>query len=407
MPTYQYSAYDRSGKQHSGSLTAETERQVRRALKDQHLFPASIKPARSPAGGRGPTFRRPGFLSRVNNFEVALILRQLGVLINSGLPLEDSLKLILEQADTARQKALLEGWRVDIMEGRSLSSAMRRSRFQLPEAVIAGVGVGEETGHLHGVLMRMADELETGAANRQAFRRGLAYPVTLVVFSIVAVSVMMVWVVPRITRVFVSARAELPLVTKLVVALSGFVQAYGGYMALMTAALLAGFHIWNRNPDRRRVWHHYQLSLPGFGNWVRMANVADWARSLGALLGSGVPVLVALHISSSVMTNLHLRWQMEQVTERVRRGSSLHQAVREESAGSGFLLHMIGSGEASSELDTMLARISDYYSARLGASVDTFLKLMNPVLIVSMGIVILVIVAAVMLPIVQMNEMVT
>jgi len=406
MPTFQYSAYDRSGKQLSGALTAETERQVRKQLKDQGLFPnavTKVKTEKKPETGLG---RFSALFNRVNNFELALILRQLGILIKSGLPLEDSLKLILEQADGARQRDLVESWRSEIMEGRSFSSAMRRSKFILPEAIIAGVGVGEETGHLHEVMMRMADELEVGAENRQAFRRGLMYPISLVIACVVAVSVMMIWVVPKITRVFVSAKAELPTVTKVVVTLSDFTQAYGGFILLAFVVVIVGFQIFVSNVDRRRIWHKQLLKFPGLGNWMRMANLADWSRSLSTLLESGVPALAALKISSSVMTNLHMQSQMEEVTERMRRGSSLQQSLKDENAGTGFLLHMVGSGEASSELDAMLMRVSEYYSARLKSSVETFLKLMNPALIISMGFVILIIVAAVMLPILKMNEMV-
>lgn len=406
MPSFQYAAYDRSGKQHTGSLAAETERQVRKQLKEQNLFPSSVVLEKAEKSSKSRAGKFFDMFNKVNNFELALILRQLGILIKSGLPLEDSMKLILEQADTKRQRVLLEGWRAEIMEGRSFSSAMRRSRFQLPEAIVAGVGVGEETGHLHEVMMRMADELETNSENRQAFRRGLMYPLTLVVACIVAVSVMMIWVVPRITRVFISARAELPLVTKVVVALSNFTQAYGLYLLVAMVLLFVGFQVYVANEDRRQLWHKKLLGFPGLGSWIRMANLADWSRSLGTLLKSGVPALAALKIASSVMTNLYMQSQMEAVTERMRRGSSLHQSLRDESAATGFLLHMVGSGEASSELDAMLERVSEYYSARLKSSVDTFLKLMNPILIISMGLVILIIIAAVMLPILQLNEMV-
>ncbi len=406
MPTYQYSAFDRAGKSHKGSMVADTERQVRRLLREQSLFPNEIRASGKKKQAAGKSLKLAGLFHHVSDFELALILRQLGILVNSGLPLEDSLKLIMEQADSAKQRLLVENWRAEIIEGRSFSSAMRRSDYKLPEAVIAGVGVGEETGHLHDVLLRMADELETGAENRQAFRRGLMYPLTLVLASIVAITVMMIWVVPKITRVFVSARAELPLVTKIIVMLSDFTLAYGLYILLAVVLGVVGFGIYVANEQRRRRWHRLLLRFPGVGNWMRMANYGDWSRSLGTMLQSGVPALAALKIASSMMTNLHMRWQMEEVTEKMRRGSSLHQALRDQNAASSFMLHMVGSGEASSELHTMLLRVADYYSARLKASVDSFLKLMNPVLIVTMGMVILVIIAAVMLPILQMNEMV-
>jgi len=148
------------------------------------------------------------------------------------------------------------------------------------------------------------------------------------------------------------------------------------------------------------------LTMPGLGRWIRMANIADWSRSLGVLLSNGVPALAALKISSSVVTNLHLRSKMEGVTEAMRQGSTLHKALLEGDVGSGFLVHMVGSGEASSELDKMLLRVSDYYSLRLNNAVEVFLKLINPILIVFMGVIILSVVAAVMLPIMDMNNMI-
>lgn len=404
MPSFQYSAYDRSGKQYSGSLTAETERQVRKQLKDQELFPSSVTKLKNVKSGEGQPGFFPGLFKRVNNFELALILRQLGILVNSGLPLEDSLKLILEQADSSHQRILVESWRSEIMEGRSFSSAMRRSKYVLPEAIIAGVGVGEETGHLHEVMMRMADELEIGAENKQAFRRGLMYPIVLVFVCIAAITIMMTLVVPPITEVFVSTQTELPLLTKGVVALSDFTLAYWLYLLAGLIAAIVGFIFFISDKSRKRLWHKNLMGFPGLGNWSRMSNLADWSRSLGTLLGSGVPALAALKISSSVMTNLYMQHQMEAVTERMRRGSSLHQALRDESAGTGFLMHMVSSGEASSELDSMLIRVSEYYGSRLKSSTEGFLKMMGPVLIIVMGVIIGLIIAAVMLPILDLNN---
>jgi general secretion pathway protein F len=161
-----------------------------------------------------------------------------------------------------------------------------------------------------------------------------------------------------------------------------------------------------RDDGRRKRWHQVVLGLPGLGRWTTMANIADWSRSLGVLLGNGVPALAALKISSAVVSNLYLRGKMEQVTESMRRGVSLQKALEENKVGSGFLVHMVGSGEASSELDKMLMRVSDYYSLRLANAVEVFLKLINPILIIFMGGIILSVVAAVMLPIMDMGNMV-
>jgi len=216
----------------------------------------------------------------------------------------------------------------------------------------------------------------------------------------------MVWVVPKITAIFMSSNRELPLITRIIVNLSEFTQSYGLIVLILLIGLYLGFVQAMKDPQRNERWHGFMLTMPGLGRWIRMANIADWSRSLGVLLSNGVPALAALKISSSVVTNLHLRSKMEGVTESMRQGSTLHKALLEVDVGSGFLVHMVGSGEASSELDKMLLRVSDYYSLRLNNAVEVFLKLINPILIVFMGVIILSVVAAVMLPIMDMNNMI-
>lgn len=405
MPAFDYRAMDLAGKKVRGSLSAESERQVRRQLREMNLIPERISQVQSAKTSQAKS--RFGSLgNRLGAFELALLLRQMGILINSGLPLDAALKMLIEQAENARQRRLVESLRAEINEGQSMSAAMRRSPFVLPDNVIASIGVGEETGHLHSVLLRLADELERGAENRQTFSRAIIYPVTLLITAAVVISVLMVWVVPKITTVFVSARQELPMITQVVIAISDLVRNYGAYcLALLVVALVVG-QLLLIDSSRRLRWHKFLLGVPGLGRWIRMASIADWSRSLGTLLASGVPAMGALRISSSVVTNLYLKAKLEQVTELMRRGNSLHSALREVDMGSAFLLHMVGSGEASSELDTMLQRVADYYSSRLNASVETFLKLLNPILIVLLGVLVLGIVAAVMLPILEMNDMV-
>jgi general secretion pathway protein F len=402
MPTFDYEAYDVSGKPVDGVISADSERQARRLLKDKKLLPSKLAEVSQITKSRF----RFGTRSRVNNFDLSLILQQQAILIQSGLPLDDALRMTIEQAETDRQRRLVESWRTEIVEGRSFSEAMRRCPYKIPEAVIAGVAVGEESGHLHMVLMRLAEDLESSAENRKTVSRALIYPATLMVTSILVVAMMMIWVVPKITSIFTNNDRELPLITRIIIGLSEFTQHYGLYILMIFIAIVVIFLWFVRDPDRKRRWHALLLNVPGLGRWTRMANIADWSRSLGVLLGNGVPALAALKISSTVMNNLHLRSKMELVTESMRRGSSLKKALEDQSVGSGFLIHMVGSGEASSELDKMLMRVSEYYSLRLANAVEVFLKLINPVLIVFMGAIILSVVAAVMLPIMDMNNMV-
>ncbi|MFL2840763.1 MAG: type II secretion system F family protein [Pseudohongiellaceae bacterium] len=404
MPAFDYSAYNVIGKQVSGIIEAESDRQARRFLKDKKLLPLNVSEISLSENGVSKGIRHK--VNRVSTFDLSLLLRQLAILIQSGLPVEQAMKMTIEQAESVKQARIMQSWRNEIVEGRSFSDALRRCPYRIPESVIAGVGVGEESGHLHEILMRMADELETNMENRKTVSRALIYPLTLIATSIIVVTIMMLWVVPKITAVFTSSNRELPFITKVMITLSEFIQSYGLFILISVVLGLIVVQQILKNPERKLRWHAFLLNLPGFGSWLRMANIADWSRSLGILLSSGVPALAALKISSATMNNLFLRNKMEAVTESMRQGSSLQKALTENELGSGFLNHMVGSGEASSQLDKMLLRVADYYSLRLKNVVEVFLKIFNPVLIIIMGMVILSIVAAVMLPIMDMNNMI-
>lgn len=404
MPAFDYSAYNALGKQVSGIIEADSDRQARRLLKDRKLLPLDISEISLSEKNLGNSLRQKN--NRLGTFDLSLLLRQLAILIQSGLPVEEAMKMTIEQAETVKQARIMQSWRSEIVEGRSFSDALRRCPYKIPESVIAGVGVGEESGHLHEILLRMADEIETNMENRKTVSRALIYPMTLIATSIVVVTIMMLWVVPKITVVFASSNRELPFITKVIIGLSEFTQHYGLYVFLLIVAAFIFAKQTLKNPQRKVRWHAFLLDIPGLGSWLRMSNIADWSRSLGILLNSGVPALSALKISSSTMNNLYLRKKMEAVTESMRQGSSLQKALTENELGSGFLNHMVGSGEASSQLDQMLLRVADYYSLRLKNAVEVFLKIFNPILIVIMGLIILSIVAAVMLPIMDMNNMI-
>ena len=401
MPTFDYSAYNASGKLVRGIISAESERLARKTLKDKKLLASSIKQVKSRSSSKKSLFERQ---SNFDNFDLSLLLHQQAILIQSGLPLEESLRMTIEQAETQKQRRMVESWRSEITEGRSFSEALRRSPYKIPEGVIAGVGVGEETGHLDKILLRLSDELSTSAENRKTVTRALIYPVTLISVSIAMVALMMVLVVPKITSVFASSNRELPWITELIISVSKFVQDYGSAFLICLLTIFITFKVIIRNPDIRLRFHNLLLRLPGLGRWIRMADISDWARNLGVLLNSGVPALAALRISSAVVGNLSLRKSFDEVTESMRQGVSLHRALEKNLTESGFLVHMVGSGEASSELDKMLIRVAEYYSARLNNAVEVFLKLLNPMLILAMGAMILGIVAGIMLPIMDMNN---
>jgi len=409
VANYRYRALNSGGRPQQGTLVADSERHARRQLKERGLLPQQVELAAANAAGRAvrlPSWLTGGGRKTVNPSDLVLVLRQQAILLQSGLPLDEALLLTAEQAENPRQRQLVESWRAEITEGRSFSDALRRSPYQVAESVVAAVSVGEQGGHLEAILERVADDLEQSADNRSTLAKALIYPATLVATALLVLSVMMVWVVPKITSVFISSKRELPLVTRAVVGVSEFFQAWGGWLLLLAVLVAIVASWWLAQGDNRRRWHAKLLRAPLAGRWIMMANLADWSRSLGVLLAAGVPILAALKISAAVVSNLQLRGALAGVGEKMSHGSSLHRALGEADLGSGFLVHMVGSGEASSELDKMLLRVSDYYRLRLENAVELFLKLLNPAIIVAMGVMILTIVAAVMLPIMEMNNMV-
>lgn len=409
MPIFDYQALDAAGKKKRGSLNADSEKQARRLLREQNLYPQSLSVAGESESAVVSTQKRDAKPLRrqvISQSQLAMVLRQLGVLVNSGLPLDSALRMTVEQAESERERRLCQAWRSEIAEGRSFSAAMRRAPYRIPDSVIASVGVGEETGHLHQILLRMADEIESGDENRKTFSRGLIYPGILIVASIVVTVVMMTLVVPSLSEVFQNQDLELPAITLVVMGLSDFTRSYGIYLFLFLLALVIGLQLALKAPAFRLAWHARLLKVPGLGKWIRLADLSDWSRSLGTLLQSGVPALAALGIASTLVKNLYLRNKFESVTEAVRRGGSLHRALREANLESGFLVHMVGSGEASSELAEMLLRVGDFYRNRLNVAVETFLKLMNPALIIVIGAIILTVVMSIMLPILALTEQV-
>jgi general secretion pathway protein F len=400
MPTYQYLAYDKAGKEVRSSSAADSQRQLRRELADRGLFVSDISEVAVKKG------RSKWLTPRLRHSDLSLLMRQLAILVNSGMPLEEALRLTADQSDSQTQRQVLESWREGLSSGYSFAASLQRSPHKVAEKIVAAISVAEETGHLHKVLTRVADELEVGNENRQTLVKGLIYPSVMIVVALVVISVLVGYVVPQVAKVFVNSRQELPLLTRSTMAVSDFVRGWGLYVVVALAALVISVFALLRDEGRRKRWHQLLLRLPLIGRWVLLANLSDWCRSLGTLLQSGVPALSALSISSAGVGNLYLRQKMEAVNERVRQGNSVFQSLKAEQVAPGFMLHMVSSGEASSELDAMLLRVAEYYSARLRNQVDTVLKLMEPALIVFMGMVVMLIVGAVLVPIVKMNQLI-
>jgi general secretion pathway protein F len=399
VQTFEYIGYDHSGSSRRGIARAESERALRRQFREGGVLLTRVR-ARRTVSRPWPGGARP------DRGSLALLVRQLATLQQSGMPLDESLALLVDQAEGARARVLAGQWRDGLLAGYSLAQAMRQASMRSPEALVAAVAVAEETGHLATVLTRLADELEVAADNRGTLLKGLVYPAVMASVAVLVTVVLMTQVVPQVSRVLISHRVELPLLTRVMIAASEALRDWGWLLPLGCVALLAATALALRDPGRRQHLHALVLRLPVVGRWILLTVFGDWCRSLGTLLAGGVPVLPALRIAGSGVGNLALRAALVEVTEEVRRGQALHAALRRQPLVPPFVLHMVGSGEASSQLDAMLLRVADHYARALQSSVQTALKLLEPLIVVAMAAFVMLIVGAVLVPIVRMNQLV-
>ncbi len=398
MPTFNYSALDAKGKVRKGVLEAETGRSLRQKLRERHLIPVEVSPV---AVGKS-VFR---FRTKVRKNDLMLITRQLATLVASGMPLEESLRLMAEQAENLAIKRLVSSVRSLVLEGHSLAYAFEHAVHAFPESFVATIAAGEETGHLPEVFERLADEIEVQGKARQSLLTAMIYPLMMLVVCLAIIVLLIVYIVPQITGVFVNLKQELPVLTRGLIALSDWLRDYGLILAILLSGAIVSFLLALRRPDFRKSWDRFLLRLPHIGYWIIIANVSGWSRGLGTLLASGVPVMESLKIAAQRVQNRSLRSELDSVSERVREGDSLQSALAKATHFPPFLIHMVGSGESSGALDSLLLKVSDYYDQRVTNITTTVTKLFEPLLVIFMGGVVLLIVLAILVPIIEMNRL--
>ena len=405
MGAYEYSALTAKGREQSGILEGDSERQVRQQLREQQLTPLRVeevaqKEKKRQSGGGG---RMRG---RISVTALALMTRQLATLVRSGTPLADALATVGQQVEKPRLKSLLMAVRAQVLEGHSLADALSRFSHVFDGLYIATVRAGEQSGHLDLVLERLADYTETRQQMRQKVQLALLYPIILTVMSVGVVSFLLAFVVPKLVTVFENTGQDLPLITEILITGSHWLRNYGVYLVVVLAAATFGFgRLMQRDEFRMRV-HRFLLHLPLVSSLIRGMETARMARTLSILSASHVPLLEGLAITSGVLENLPMRETVKNATNRVREGSSLATALQTGGYFPPLMIQLISSGEASGELEQMLDHAAESQERELHTLIATLFGILEPVMILAMGVVVLFIVLAIMLPILQMNKMV-
>lgn len=405
MSAYEYSALDARGRQQKGLIEGDTQRQVRQTLRERGLTPLEIKEVseRRAQARQGFTLTRGGSF---NSTELSLFMRQLATLTRSGLPLDEALAAVSQQSESKRVQRVTLGVRSRVTEGNSLARAMSEFPNAFPQLYRSTVEAGESAGKLDAVLERLADYSERSQALRSKVMLATFYPAILTVVAIGVVTLLMTYVVPKVVGVFDSIGADLPPLTKGLIAISAFLQNYGLYIFIALALAVFLFTRALKQAEFRRNYHRWVLRLPLIGRLARGANTGRFMRTLGILFGSGVPILDAMRIGAQVVTNLPMREAIDNAAKRVREGASLNKSLSESRLFPPITMHLISSGEASGKLDEMLDRAAENQERELETMIAALMSLFEPILILTMGAVVLLIVLAILLPIFNLNQLV-
>ena len=403
MSGFEYLALDGTGREVKGVVEGDTDRQARQTLRERGLTPlevALIEERRERSRGR------IGWRRGMSRGDLTLLTRQFATLARAGLPIEECLSVLIDQSESAAARNVLASVRARVLEGQSLARSLAAAPRAFPEIYHALVDAGEQSGRLAEVLERLADYTEERDVLRQKVALAFVYPAIVTVVALSVVGLLLVYVVPQVTRVFINLGQALPWPTRLLIAMSEFVQAGGMLWPAALVALLIAVPLALRNPGIRRMWHRRLLGMPLVGRLVRGVNAARFADTLGILTSSGVPLLAALNSAVSVMSNVPMREAVEDAVRRVREGGALANALGRTRIFPPLVVHLIASGEASGQLDVMLARAAEAQSREMENWVRWMTALLEPMLILGMGVVVLFVVVAILLPIFEMNQLI-
>lgn len=402
MPTYQYEAANAAGRSERGLIDADSERSARQALRARGLLPLSVRAAGGGRGKPGQVLKGP----RISDSDLGWLTRQLASLLAARLPLEAALSATLEQAERQHVAHTLASVRADIRAGHRLGEALAARPRDFPPIYRALIDAGEQSGDLSQVMEKLADYIESRGALRNKILTAFIYPIIVTVVSIAIVIFLLSYVVPQVVGAFSQAHQTLPLLTRLMLAISGFVRDWGVIAAVGLAALFALWRWRLRHPAARLSWHARVLRLPLVGRYVLGVNTARYAATLGILTSSGVPLLGALEAAGRTLNNDKLRLAVDEATRNVREGSPLAAALQAQKVFPPLLIHLIGSGERTGELPSMLERAARTLSSELERRALTMTALLEPLMILIMGGIVLLIVLAVMMPIIEINQMI-
>ena len=401
MPAFAYRAVDPRGASQQGVIEASSASAARQMLRDRELLPTSVEAANDQTAAPSIFSRR-----KISARALATVTRQISTLVSSEVNIEQALQLIAEQAENAALRSLLLDVRGAILDGYSFAAALRLHPATFPELYTSSVAAGEQAGRLSHVLVHLADFVENRHRNAQKVQLALLYPALLALVSFGMMALLMIYVVPDIVKVFISRGAELPFLTRALIAISGGLQSYGLIMLIALIAAVLTFARWVRVPANRLRFDRSIATTWPLARFSRQTNAARFAASLATLVQSSVPLVEALNAAAAVTPNHHIRKTAIDVTRQVREGSSLQAAMAKSGIFPPMLVAIVASGENGGQLGPALARAATELDRELESMASTLVALVEPLVLLMMGGLVLLMVLAILLPIINLNNIV-
>ncbi|ORT51668.1 general secretion pathway protein GspF [Vibrio sp. qd031] len=405
MAAFEYKALDGKGKQKKGLLEADTPRQVRQRLKEQGLFPVEVIETKAKQNKQAKSAF--SYQRKISTAELSLLTRQLATLVQAAMPLEECLRAVAEQSESARIGNMLMGVRAKVVEGYTLADSLREYPQVFDDLFCSMVAAGEKSGHLDAVLERLADYAEKRQQLKSKLQQAMIYPVMLIVIAVSVVAFLLATVVPKIVAQFVQMGQELPTPTQVLLILSDFVLDYGVAICVALVLLVIVSKLLLKRPAIRLKWDQKVLNLPVIGKVARGLNTSRFARTLSICTSSAIPLLEGMMVAADVMGNQFFKQQVLEAADKVREGGSLRRSLEQTKLFPPMMLHMIASGEQSGELEQMLTRSADNQDRDFESQVNIALGVFQPLLVVAMAGVVLFIVVATILPLMEMNNLVS
>jgi general secretion pathway protein F len=407
MPVFEYTALDKTGKSLSGVIDADSKIVARQKLRGTGIFPVEVKEtAARTVDGKKNIFSFASMFSRVKAEEVQAATRQLATLLGAGIPLIAALEALIQQAASASLKKVLSHIKESVNEGNSFTNSLAQHPSLFSNIYINMVRAGEASGSLDVVLERLAEFGEHQQALRGRFKAALVYPIFMAFVGAAVLFYLITFIVPNITRIFTEMNQALPLPTIILISVSHFMRSFWWILLVLVICLLIGAREFIRRPHGRRIWDELKLRLILVGPINRKMALARFGRTLGSLLQSGVPLLTSLQIVRNIVNNVLIAQTIDDATGEIREGKSLYASLAKSQWFPPVVLQMISVGEQSGELEVMLGKMASSYEREVEADIMGMTALIEPVMILMMGLIVLFIVVSILLPIFEMNQLV-